>query len=491
MVECGNNCDCETFLINNKHIKQGQYGMCWFVSILNTILLSDRLSNALKPYINTSAILEVCQNIDNIASHLEKEVSNKPCISDKCSLETIFDIAKYSTNKFFREVLQEFFSNSQVYTLFGPEDYKTGGHPSHIIMPYLVRLGYPSCNIKHVVFNMSHIFSTLFTDPRKIKINRLCQEYLQAQFRHCSQKIEIFIISTVESGTSQYDDIRLQKDDLYLGKFICFIENNKLFSYKLDAVLLTSNNNFMRGSGHAICAITCKNNGFILNSYDPNKKSDNQCSLLPYDWYKWEKNKHFYHTIEQNNTCTGGTMIEPSKLTSNIFNTKKNEFTFNRNVGNNSFIYVRSIHDYTPNMYIESLHTQHLFNTPRHIDEQIIYKEILKPYFYLINEISAEAHIFGIIYEFAGYFPNIVFSLENSVLLQKGIVENGMNMYAYKITVPMNAFISLASLIKECLPDDITLVQSIHNPNQFGLYVQYFRSINTKSPLTPVHGGNK
>ena len=489
---CGNTCDCETRLLNLSHIKQGQYGMCWFVSVLNTILLSDRLSHILKPYINISSILQSCQDPVNIATHLEKEVSNKSCINDKCSIDTLFDVAKYTIkNTFFREILQEFFSNSQVKTLFGPEDYKTGGHPSHIIMPYLIRLGFPSCNIRHVVFNLNSVLSNLFTDPRKIKLIRLCQEYLQTLHQQCNKNISIFLLSTAQNAGGQIDDIQYHRDFLFLGKFICFISGNKLFVYKLDAAFLISNNNIIRGSGHAICAITCKDKGFIVNSYDPNTINNKTCSVYPYDWYKWDSNNYFYHTIDNSHKCSGGSMIQPSKLTANIFQTKKNEFTFHRNIGNNTFIYVRSIHNITINNNIELLHAQHMYGTPRHQDEQLSYIELLKPYLYLINEVASSLNIFGIVYEFVAYFPDILFSLENSVLIQRGIVDNGMNMYAYKINVPLNSSVAMASLIKECIPDDITIVQSINHPNQFGLYIQYFRSISAVSPLTTLYGRKK
>ncbi len=485
---CGNNCDCETLILSSNQIKQGQYAMCWFVSLLNTLLLSDRLSSILKPYINTSAILQLCQNPDIIASHLLNEVSNKPCLAPTCTIDTIINVAKYTIHtEVFREILHEYFSDNP--TSFGPENI-SGGYSARVIMPYLVRLGFPSCNIKHCVFNVDNVYRNLFTDPRQIKLVRLCHEYLENIYK-CNKNVEIFILSIAESLSMEFDDIRNKRDNLYLGKFICFIDNGKLFVYKLDAALLSSNNSIFKNMGHAISAITCKNHGFIVNSYDPVNINHKTCSLFNYDWYKWESNRYFYHTIEQNHTCTGGHMISANPTSFNIFTSKKAEFTYNRNIGNNSMIYVRSIHTLTLDNTIESLHTTHRYNTPRHIDEQNTYKYFLKPYFYLLNEISGFNNIKGIIYEFSGYFPNITFSLANSILIQKGIIKNGMNMYGYKITIPMQYYYpDFSKLIQECMPDDITIIQNISNPNQYGLYVQYFRNImNPKLPIGLVHGG--
>lgn len=490
---CNNACDCETYLTQSKHIKQGQHGICWFVSMLNTILLSDRLSAILKPYIDTNQVLQICQNPDVIVNHLATEVSNKSCVTPACTFDTLVDLGKYTTNQIdiFRSILYEYFSDSQLATIFGSEDHQTGGYGFRVIMPYLVRLGMPSCNIKHTIFNLTSIYSNLFTDPRQIKLARLCQEYLQTVYK-CNKNIDIYILTITQNDSNNIDDIKRERDYLYLGKFICFIDNGILFVYKLDAALLSSNNNIVRGSGHAISAITCKNHGFLINSYDPDNVSNKNCSVFHYDWYKWDSNNHFYHTIEQNNTCTGGYMIESSPKTASVFKTKKDEFTFHKNIGTNSLIYVRSIHSINTNQNIESLHSTHLYNTPAHQQEQSVYNDCIKPYLYLINEVALESNIIGITYEFFGYITNIVLSAElsTSILIQRGIVENGMNIYIYRVIVPPRYTTYFANILKECLPDDIMIVQSIINPSHFGLYIQYFRkTINPKLPITPVHGG--
>ena len=116
---------------------------------------------------------------------------------------------------------------------------------------------------------------------------------------------------------SERKDIFTNRNVLYLAKYICLIVYDILVVYKLDCAFLASNNNNYRkgASGHAICAVTCDGQGYILNSYLPGKIANSNtsenvtetksndpikdCPVYEYDWYKWNKNDFFYIKLGQ------------------------------------------------------------------------------------------------------------------------------------------------------------------------------------------------
>jgi hypothetical protein len=145
---------------------------------------------------------------------------------------------------------------------------------------------------------------------------------------------------------------------LYLGKYVMFVRNvrghDALYVYKLDSMVLNSFNNgeSTRPNGHAMCAITCGKEPYIVNTYDADVvavDAPGDCGLYKYNWTKWVKNEIFaYQIIDKSNTCQPSDKgilrdIDDNVLMADLYKLD-NVFMYHRNIGNNSFIYVKTEH---------------------------------------------------------------------------------------------------------------------------------------------------
>lgn len=461
-------CDCRDFIKYKKQLKQGNFGMCWFVSVLNALFISEGLSTVLRPFINKDFLFHACDKPETVAKHLVDEVAAKPCVSPHCTQEQAAQVKDAAENRIvFEKILIEYFSDEMNPLVFSKNDYNTGGFPFKVICPYLVRLGYPICNMKHVLYNFQWD-PTKTIDPRSVKLGRLCQDYLAYTYT-CFKNVDIFILTMFDSFQSQLEDISSKNMSLYLAKYICLILDDQLHVYTLDCAFFASNNNHFRKSGHALCCATCHGEGYLLNSYYPAKDGDATCSVVSCNWYKWNTAEYYYHTI-QNDKCTAGRMITAEPSEKEKFTTTTSEYTYHRNIGTNTFVYIRSITNFMKNESIENIHKS-VDVTMQAIKN--IFTSSVKPYMYLLDTIARQENVTDINYE---YNSCTTFTgLTNHTVLQEGMIKQDMQVFIYTVTVPVTYISRMIDLGQELFPDDIMISHSGWNQRQFSLIVNYFR----------------
>ena len=477
-----NDCECREYIRKMMQLKQGSYGMCWFVSVLNAIFISKGLRAVLHEYVNREFLLQACGEPDVVANHLINEVKGKTCLQPACTLDDIIGVGTAATKKIlYEQMLQEYFSEAQNPFVFADDDHQTGGLPLRVICPYLVRLGYPACNIKHVVYTFSSLVRNK-VDPRSVKVGRLCQDYLK-YLHSCFENVDIFIFTMNQDMVSQLDDISKQNIALYMAKYLCFISGSQLHTYKLDCAFIASNNNSYRQSGHALCCVTCDDVGYILNSYHPKEGKHKTCSVYRHDWYKWPSNEYYYHTINSDNTCSQGEMIAASPGNESLFKTNDAHFTYHRNVGVNTFIYLRDIQDIHPNTSIENIHSG---SDATMSTIKGMFDEHVKPYLYLLDGLARRDSVNGLHFQFDACFH--FQEMTNVTVLQKGIVKPGMQVYSYTLTVPTNYIPQMIDLCQAVFPDDMMVVHNGFNPRLFMVVVQYVRM---SWGSCPRYGGTK
>lgn len=488
-------CDCEDRIKTLSQFKQGEYAMCWFVAVLNNLFVSEGLSEIVKKYVDPTLFVSHCENPSVIANHIMNDVKGKSCVPQWLIFKGGQDQIKNAslTLRKFYEFFEEYINESSHQPdFFGSGDIIHGGFPSKIIIPYLFRLGYPLCLIKQVIYNIDLIYPKHKIDPRGLKINRLCHDYLKS-LHITGNSIEIFILTLEQSRDSISYDIKNQRSMLYIGKYICYLlyDNSGqlyLIVYKLDCGFLLSNNNKSR-MGHAISMLSCKNSGFIVNSFKNEDSIDalKSCSIYNYDWCKWIDNTYFYHKLlstPEGPKCNMGAIINSSTAEKYI-DPPKNNFLYNRNIGINSFIYV--FNSYKINYLPPQLEL--------HLDIPILkslYDEILKPYLYLLFLNAADENI-NININFVGTTSMNMNMYANDILIQRGIIKNCMNVCCYKFIIDFHINISkFIDMLKDHLADDIMIIQGINNKNEFLIFIEYLRSDKITCGEIPTYfGGNK
>jgi hypothetical protein len=502
--ECRNSrCDCKKLLTNLKQIKQENFGMCWFVSVINTMLISERLNSVLKPYLVNNNINICSVKPKNVARHLDSDVSGQSCLPSMLDFKTMFHLYREINSQLFGEILKDYVNDEVDYCKFGCENSNSGGIPFKILVPYIIRLGFPACDVKHVIFNFYRIQQTLPTlQPRSLKFNRLFIDYLITMARDNKVLPKIFICTQLADQDSNNRDILSGNTAWYTGKYICFIAEDPqsgrkvLVVYTLDCGILTSNNNTGRGSGHAICMLSCKNKGYIVNSYLPQDGTSplKSCSVYHYNWQKWQSHDYFYHTIDNDIHCGKGSILlhrPGSTLDAQTLHTRDPKFMYHKNVGINSLIYVKDaypIHDIDT---FDNIHdADHFLHN--------VFDNFLKPYFVLINY-YVNNDLFQSI-SFSGYIDSFKHSVmcnhptstiilhkqldpdEQFHMIQKGIVKNDMQVAVYKINNSKN-ITRFGELLFDCVPDDIMILQSVLNENEYYIIVQYFRGVRTEEEI--------
>jgi len=335
--------DCKS-LINEYRIRQGKTGICWFASLMHIFNLSDRFRFILTE--KKSELIEVLDELNTLA--------NKPCTCDpikqssvKSFIESLRPYHGYKDNY----ILYEYFSPTGI-DFCNATPY-SGGFPLYYIMPYLVKLGFELSSIKHVISDLDKVRELYFDidnrHPRKTKYIRVLSDYIKDLLvlrpRDIDEETDILIFTILHQG--KYLERPIDRK-LFIGKYIMFIHGDYIYVFRLEAMTLTTLNDLRRRSGHAMCAISCNQKGFIVNTYDQeNKKSGNDCGLFEYNWYKWNPDYIFSHSFNDKNECTDGKMIKIDDIQfpgessiSNFLVKQEKVFYYHRNVGDNSFFYV-------------------------------------------------------------------------------------------------------------------------------------------------------
>lgn len=506
MVDClHQNCDCEKRVEKLKHLKQGKFGMCWFVSMLNILFLSDKLTTILRPYLTRTfkTTDTSCTQPDEIAKHLANDVKTKLCTRGDffgADIRTMLHMEHLAKSKrVFEKVFRDYISKEHTPYRFGSEDFETGGWPYNIIVPYLVYVGFPICNIKHVVMDYDNIASVLKTDPRRLKINRICQDYIRDSVAQYNEYPRILILTRLQNDAHQLHDIAAGRTSSFLGRYVPIILGDKLYVYTLDCAALASNNNSKK-HGHAICALTCNTKQYLVNSYDPADATGNlskSCSTYQYEWTKWKKHDFFHHTITPDDMCKEGTMFDINTLSNDqkTFNflSTENRFTFHRDVGVNTFVFVVEDDDIlplSPNPQIENIHMN--VQTKQLIPFQILtyFTVYIKPYLYLLDMLFKKDGLQPVEYVCEGYELNMQSISTNLTVLQYGSFQPCVNMFIYSIRVPENPE-AYARLLIDCLPEDIVICQSKSQPHHFGLLIEYERPLLAEGVICGRYGGSK
>lgn len=545
MIDCiHKNCYCEEKIYNQGQIKQGNYGTCWFVAVLNILFISDDVSTILRETMSENKIKKhetICETPDNIVNHLMNDIVNKYYTKKK----KISNIINY----IFQDIFEEYITDKYANVKFGPENV-SGGYPYKILVPYILYLKYPICKIKHIIMDFNFIINKFKIEPRTLKINRLCQDYI-----YNYKIVNIFIITFIQNMN---DD----NSYLYTGKYIIYINNKNLVVYKLDCGILINNNypidpntGKMRETGHAICMLTCNKKGFIVNSHDLAniENIDNNiktCTIFEHDWYKWKRNEYYYHTVIEGGCGNGEIKTKMDIQTLN----SQNDFIYHKNQGQNTLIYTKyKIFEKFEKNQFELIHTNDSIKE--------YYNRYLKPYLYFIllelNELNkiSNSEVIDVINNnlecpmvdvdymdvdvdvdmtnveameidddntnnnnntntndnnfFTIKFleiklvdmdiKNIDIFKTTFNYIQEGIVRRNFikeswdsksNMYVYEIILLNNDTINFISILKDCMSDDICILQNKENNNIFYLLIEYLKIPLSNTPKEH-YGGNK
>ena len=374
-VDVCDSCEC---IIDKQKIRQMNTGLCWFVALIHVISLSDSFKK----------LTPLKRRVTNVreAEQYLASLSGRSCAPVGSPESYIFGMREYCKNlKSFgeeKDILHEYFSSSDNPDEFCPATPYSGGVSFYYIMPFLTHLGLENYRTaKHVLCNFSHI-RNLYHDPnynpRQIKYTRVYADYmkwlLSGQVRPpFKEETNILVVTFIQRDTNI--DI-LENRRLFLGKYIIFINNSTLYVYKLDAMLMSSFNNSNRPgkTGHMIACITCKDQGYIINSYDSQDESHVNCGHLGYDWYKWKnKNEIFSHKII-GTVCGTGNILTFDRTMKNVdVKSNQEDFYYHRDIGDNSFFYIK-IGEYP----ITPAHNAYQINSPY----QTIFDDYIYPYFY-------------------------------------------------------------------------------------------------------------
>ena len=488
-IEMCDSCEC---IINERKIRQMDTGMCWFVALIHVISLSDGFKKYKK---NTS------KNIQE-ATELLTSISGQSCVPQnktQRSLQSIiFGIQEYCNNlKSFgadtdgKYILYEYFSPLNDLN-FCPATPYSGGVSFYYITPFLIYQGIENhLTAKHVICDFGYIkrlYKDINYNPRQIKYTRVYSDYmkwiLSGQPRGYIEDTNIFIVTFIQ-GQDNIEDIQNRR--LFLGKYLMFIYESKIYVYKLDAMLMSSlnNNNRKPATGHMIACITCKDAGYIINSYDSQGNDYVNCGHLQYDWHKWKNKDEFFSHKIHDTTCSTGKILP---LNNTMYNTSvvtnQDDFYYHRDIGDNSFFYVKIYElSVSPNSYI----------IPEYQD---IFDDYIYPYFYYFKFYT------GLDITFAGNINEIIQSLTMPVynynIHQTGIGIENVNIYnwgcfylALNLTMEKENENIINSLV-DILPDDMIVISRVIEEV---MYVYIFVQYNTRQEgkLVRYHsdGGRK
>lgn len=372
--EC-DSCECE---IEKYRLRQSlpnlqDLGVCWFFSILHVLYLSEGLKKAIARIRKNLPVVTIPRSGIDAYSELE-QLSDNICTNDIAVLNKINTYCSniFSVGKGPDKVLyQEFFGPKG--SQFCTASTTTGGDPINYILPYMVKLGFNPDRIKCIVSNFQFI-SNLYNStrhPRSIKYLRVLSDYLKLIIRKNvnprgkKEVTDVLIFLTHQymnyhPKNNPYPSIlnfdKAEHRNLFLGSYIIYFVSvssdgvtKKLYMYvyKLDAMTFFTINDAVRKRGHVICAVTCGENQYIVNSYDSSIKSfPNDCGIMKYNWKRWENKNEFYtYTFENGHEgvikCQGS--LQPIRTEDHISitaNRNQDVFLHHRNIGNNAFIYV-------------------------------------------------------------------------------------------------------------------------------------------------------
>lgn len=514
MQSCADpSCSCKERVSQYKHLIQGQYGMCWFVSVLNMMFLSDKLGALLRPYIaQVFSDDPTCWTPEDIKTHLENEVSGQVCTPVNLNvMKNIFKDTFSIVSKILEpiNVLGEFISTSDDINRFNKEWFaNSGGFPSHVLVPYILRLGVKFCSVKHLYFSFP-LAKQYNIEPRWIKLNRLCTDYLRG-FMLSDQDIQLFILTTDQSNEDQYNDIWNNQRHLFISRYICILDecNKQLVLYTLDCAALNSCDNNKTRSGHIVCAITCNSHGYLMNSYHPSpgtvtyEQALKSCSVYQYDWQQWyNKDDILRLQLHTDHTCSGGEMLNFShneQAIREIFNgSQKDEyiFTYHRDVGHNTYVYVKET---IPLIKDENIDTLHELDKIDALTYEA-YKVFMAPYFYLLKQRVSDSMSINLRFEYIGtnFDPNVPIKYDTHKMGIPGArVSKGESIFVhyYMVSIPFDrdAIVKrddVLKLILDVTPDEIAVLRNPQAPTQIVIGVEYMRS---QSMLVhPVFGGQK
>lgn len=412
---------CDYKLSNFMHYMQGDYGMCWFTAILNTLAMSDGLSREIGVLFTQSNLGQTCLDPSNIAQILTSQLQKKMCLRkhDANYIANINALLSVYRNPFnFKQLLYECISRNKCRVVLFPNQGINGGLPSDFLVKFLAYIGYCLDNVCNVMCDFSKIRAIFSVNPRTIKYVRVCQDYLTNKLTAPNSKepkimiVNIFYDDVIQYITQHINGIP-PRHHFYMGKYICLTvtnqTNNKqlLYVYKLDACILGScRPTDINNPGHVITATTCKGKGYLLNSYTPletnasgkvvyetngsskrmTSSNGRDCSVFGYDWQNWENKNEFYvneiigDPMSKVNTklfCIGGNVI--NSQTDNVqfqqYMTPSPKLIYHRDVSmhGNILVYVLdgvyTIDQTTIMLDLETLHD----------DVPIVYKQQCKP----------------------------------------------------------------------------------------------------------------
>jgi len=455
--------DCR-ILLDIKRIRQEKTGICWFASLIHIFNWSDSFR---KKKIKKTKSLETALKELN-------ELANKPCTKNFYELSLVnFFVRNPVTYHEEREnnILYEYFSPNG--SFFCDATPTSGGFPINYLMPYLVTIGYEPTSIKHVISNLDKV-RLLYDEkddrnPRKTKYMRVLSDYLRELIvykpRGIVETTDVFTFTFLQQY--KYLDNLIDRT-LLLGKYIMFIHEKFIQVFKLDAMILISLNNHKRGSGHAICAISCNKEGYILNTYDQDDyitAGNNDCGLFKYDWYKWNPYDMFSHSFNDTYQCTAGKIegiyeiqTRAGQSLSDAVNDETNKYYYHRNIGDNSFLYVRQadmiINDKIKNEY------------NKFIQQRAYFDLYVLPYFLYFTNIT-KIFLTEITYEYLVSIKSNLSQLINGIGYDPDVKTN-KNWGYYKLE--KSPISKINNFFLEIIPEDFRIYEDDYT---FYILVEY------------------
>lgn len=332
----GASCDKCRCILHNV-INQPVHGLCWLISIVHVLSLSDVFQEL--PFLQQRLqTLDFRLDMD-IADHLDKNVVNKKFTNHTANYNLYVnqlvinvneneDFYKITNKSRFKKdiskpnLIQEYIIddadiqlNGMDPTMFCPLTKDASGSYNGMfsykfITPFLVHNGFRYADLKHISFDIEYV-KTVYNrynttkqiqSGRDIRYLRVFADYLSYisgigkvyEIDHNGTKLRIHenakvLIVSSEFCVEAYNAKNATFKPLYLGKYIIYIKTSTntqekyLVVYELDSMILSSfavsDSKHLVGRGnnpghHAICCITCNDEEYIVNSHQSKEEYD-------------------------------------------------------------------------------------------------------------------------------------------------------------------------------------------------------------------------
>lgn len=439
---------CQDYIRARLHVKQGPYGICYFVALLNAIMYSEGITKLIesKPMTFFAQIPKV-STVDDVMKHIHMDISQQPCIPpEELTEENISKLQDYLKNTLsYKKGLLYEYNNYDEINKHKFQHIGYGGWSYEYVYKYFVRLGFKPNSIKHVFINGDMIIKAGYLHKNKpLRFHQILSDYLSFVHQKISRPKDklpdVLFITQFVPDTIQVN----------LAKYICLLWNDMLYVYTLDCMILNSLVNPKRPHLHAICAITCKKKGFIINSHDPSPDEQivdfKNCSVYQYDWINWPKDTYISQVYGKNGCHSGKTITMPKDK---LHLVPSEQFLYHKDYTTSTFFYIKSA------IQLKSHYSEYELNT------------YLQPYMYLLR------HNLGIDFE----FTRVAFStykVRRTRILQEGMIVDPQLCDVFSLKFPNIKTFTHKDLY-EVFPNDVRITVSSLNTE----FIIYYILVNT------------